>query len=101
MGLRRCGIPPNPPHIVVLIFHALTRSDAPPKVQKYVLKQLCETLPLSAEQQKAFVSSGSLEYVQQLNQTANGKLQEHIETLNSIFPPDVVEYYTPGYVLAP
>lgn len=71
--------------------------DAPPKVQKYVLRQLCETLPSNAQQQKAFVSSGSLAYVQKLNQTAGGKLQEQIETLNSIYPPDVVEYYTPGY----
>jgi len=71
--------------------------DAPPKVQKYVLRQLCETLPSNAEQQKAFVASGSLAYVQELNQSADGKLQEQIETLNSIYPPDVVEYYTPGY----
>lgn len=72
-------------------------SDAPPKVQKYVLRQLAETLPTNTEQQKAFVASGSLAYVQKLNQDADGKLQEHIETLNAIFPPDVVEYYTPGY----
>merc|ERR1712137_860935 len=71
--------------------------DAPPKVQKYVLRQLAETLPNSTEMQKAFVSSGSLAYVQKLNQEADGKLQEHIETLNGIFPSDVVEYYTPGY----
>jgi len=71
--------------------------DAPPKVQKYVLRQLCETLPVNSEQQKAFVTSGSLAYVQELNQTAGGKLQEQIETLNSIYPPELVEYYTPGY----
>ena len=79
---------------------ARTRRDAPPKVQKYVLRQLCETLPINSEQQKAFVVSGSLAFVQQLNQSADGKLQEQIETLNSIYPPDVVEYYTPGYVCA-
>ena len=76
----------------------LNARDAPPKVQKYVLRQLCETLPVNSEQQKAFVTSGSLAYVQELNQTAGGKLQEQIETLNSIYPPNLVEYYTPGYV---
>lgn len=86
-------------YIYIYIPAPLASRDAPPKVQKYVLKSLIDTLPTDAEQQKAFVSSGSLAYCQKLNQECSGKLQEQIEALNSIYPAEIVEYYTPGFVM--
>jgi len=71
--------------------------DAPPKVQKYVLKQLCNSLPGNGANQKAFVTSGALKFVQEMAANADEKLLAIIEDLNAIFPEDLVQYFSPGY----
>jgi hypothetical protein len=71
--------------------------DAPKKVQKYVLKQLCVSLPGNGASQKAFVNSGALKFVQEMAQNADEKLLAIIDQLNAVFPPDLVQYYSPGY----
>ena len=64
---------------------------------RYVLKQLCASLPGNGASQKAFVTSGALKFVQEMAADADEKLLAIIDQLNSIFPQDLVEYYTPGY----
>jgi hypothetical protein len=71
--------------------------DAPQKVQKYVLKQFADTLPNDAAARRTFVESGALKYIQELNQQVGGKLGDIIEQVKSIFPQDVVDYYSPDY----
>eukprot|EP00750_Incisomonas_marina_P031948 INCI859.1.p1 GENE.INCI859.1~~INCI859.1.p1 ORF type:complete len:525 (+),score=114.87 INCI859.1:156-1730(+) len=71
--------------------------DAPPKVQKYVLRQLVSALPGNGSSQKAFVTSGALKFVQEMAADADEKLLAIIDQLNAIFPQDLVEYYSPGY----
>lgn len=71
--------------------------DSPAKVQKYVLKQFAQLLPHDVEARRAFVQSGGLQFLQELNETVGGKLTEFITQINNCYPPEVVEYYSPNY----
>ena len=71
--------------------------DAPMKVQKYVLRQFAQLLPHDVEARRAFVQSGGLQFLQELNETVGGKLSEFIIQINNCYPPEVVEYYSPNY----
>ena len=71
--------------------------DSPVKVQKYVLRQFAQLLPSDAEARRAFVQSGGLQFLQELNETVGGKLSEFIVQINNCYPPEVVEYYSPNY----
>ena len=71
--------------------------DSPLKVQRYVLKQFAQLLPTDVEARRSFVQSGGLQFLQELNETAEGKLSEFILAVNSCYPPEVVEYYSPNY----
>ena len=71
--------------------------DAPMKVQKYVLRQFAQLLPHDVEARRAFVQSGGLQFLQELNETVGGKLSEFILQINNCYPPEVVEYYSPNY----
>lgn len=76
---------------------------APAKVQKYVLRQFASLLPQDVEARRAFVQSGGLQYIQELQQSesqggAGGdRLGEFIVQINACYPSDVVEYYSPNY----
>ena len=71
--------------------------EAPVKVQKYVLKQFAAILPHDVEARRAFVQNGGLQFLQELNETVGGKLTEFIQQINSCYPPQIVEYYSPNY----
>jgi len=71
--------------------------EAPVKVQKYVLKQFASILPHDVEARRAFVQNGGLQFLQELNETVGGKLTEFIQQINSCYPPEIVEYYSPNY----
>ena len=71
--------------------------DSPVKVQKYVLKQFAQLLPHDVEARRAFVQNGGLQFLQELNESVGGKLKEHIEMINSCYPSEIVEYYSPNY----
>jgi len=71
--------------------------DSPVKVQKYVLRQFAQLLPHDVEARRAFVQSGGLQFLQELNETVGGVLGELIQQINACFPPEVVEYYSPSY----
>lgn len=36
-------------------------------------------------------------YMQELNETVGGKLEEYIHAINGCYPPEIVEYYSPNY----
>lgn len=71
--------------------------DSPVKVQKYVLRQFAQLLPHDVDARRAFVQSGGLQYLQELNVNVGGKLEEFIVAINACYPPKVVEYYSPNY----
>ena len=48
------------------------------QVQKYVLRQFAQLLPHDVEARRAFVQSGGLQFLQELNETVGGKLSEFI-----------------------
>jgi Armadillo/beta-catenin-like repeat/HEAT repeat len=70
---------------------------SPVKVQKYVLRQFANLLPQDVDARRAFVQSGGLQYIQELQESVGGKLTEFIVQINACYPPDVVEYYSPNY----
>jgi len=49
------------------------------------------------EARRAFVQNGGLQFLQELNESVGGKLKEHIEMINSCYPSEIVEYYSPNY----
>lgn len=71
--------------------------EAPVKVQKYVLKQFASILPHDVEARRTFVQNGGLQFLQELNETVGGKLTEFILAINTCYPPEIVEYYSPNY----
>jgi len=48
------------------------------------------------EARRTFVKSGGLQTIQSIKAT-NPVLKEHISDINSLYPPDVVQYYSPDY----
>eukprot|EP01083_Nonionella_stella_P021492 59568_1 len=88
------------------------------KIVKFILQQFAKVLPNDTQNRKAFVQSGALQKIQELNclyqqntssdkeEEENGNNQEnvnysdvlqYISTINSCFPPELVQYYSPNY----
>lgn len=92
------------------------------KILKYVVQQFAKVLPNDAHNKKAFVQSGALQKVQELkhrlsaNSGGGGQqpvddqedeenhdesnqqdMLQYIATINSCFPPELVQYYSPNY----
>lgn len=71
--------------------------EAPVNVLKHVLIQFKNCLPNDVQARRNFVQSGGLQIVQQLNEAVGGQLSEIIEEINKCYPPEIVQYYSPGY----
>lgn len=73
--------------------------NTPQKILQYILEQFAKCLPNDHSARKSFVTSGGLQKVQELkaDETANMDLIEYISTINDQFPPEIVQYYSPGY----
>lgn len=69
---------------------------SPPNILKYVVAQFAKVLPNDVEARRTFVKSGGLQTIQGIKAT-NPVLKEHISDINSLYPPDVVQYYSPDY----
>mmetsp|Transcript_17957 Transcript_17957/g.56310 ORF Transcript_17957/g.56310 Transcript_17957/m.56310 type:complete len:105 (-) Transcript_17957:726-1040(-) len=63
----------------------------------HTLKQFSSILPHDVEARRTFVRNGGLQFLQELNETVGGKLTEFIQRINSCYPPEIVEYYSPNY----
>lgn len=70
---------------------------APPNILKYVVNQFAKTLPNNAEAKRTFVQSGGLQKIQEIKAAPGSKLREYIEGINSLYPQDIVQYYSPDY----
>ncbi|CAK9065506.1 unnamed protein product [Durusdinium trenchii] len=74
--------------------------DSPPNILKYVVQQFAKVLPNNVEARKAFVQSGSLQKLQEVQAESGSKLQEMVDTINLQYPPEIVQYYSPNYAQA-
>ncbi|CAJ1442488.1 unnamed protein product, partial [Effrenium voratum] len=80
--------------------------DSPPNILKrpnvkYVVQQFAKVLPNDAEARKAFVQSGSLQKLQEASTEHGSKLQEMVDSINLLYPPEIVQYYSPNYAGTP
>lgn len=73
--------------------------DTPDKILKYVVQQFAKVLPNDSSGKKSFVQSGGLQKIQELkaDEQNNAHIMEYISTINSCFPPELVQYYSPNY----
>jgi len=71
--------------------------DSPPNILKYVVQQFAKVLPNDIDARRAFVQSGSLQKVQEVGAEMGSKLQDFIDTINALYPPEIVQYYSPNY----
>lgn len=66
-------------------------------VAKYIIGQIAKVLPNDPASRHDFVTSGGFATVQALDAAAGSAFREHVEVINSCFPPEIVKYYSPGY----
>lgn len=71
--------------------------NSPPNILKYVVAQFSKLLPRNAKARRAFVVSGSLRKIQEIDAEPGSALSLHIAAINNCFPEDVVKFYSPGY----
>eukprot|EP00920_Eleutheroschizon_duboscqi_P015059 GHVT01034892.1.p1 GENE.GHVT01034892.1~~GHVT01034892.1.p1 ORF type:complete len:520 (+),score=114.65 GHVT01034892.1:489-2048(+) len=72
--------------------------DAPPDILSFVIHQYAKLLPHDLAARRLFVQSGCLQKVLELKNVEPGsQLQQHIDEINALYPPEIVNYYSPGY----
>ena len=71
--------------------------EAPDEILIYVLNQFKKILPSDPNAKKNFVLSGGLKSIQQKSNSENPKLRLCIEDINSNYPQEIVQYYSPDY----
>merc|ERR1712152_23992 len=81
------------------------------KILKYIVQQFTKVLPNDNNNRKSFVQCGALQKIQELKylyETSKDKAENaenvdysdvlsFINTINSCFPPELVQYYSPNY----
>lgn len=72
-------------------------ADAPPEILQHVVAQFAKVLPNDTKARKLFVTSGGLKKVQEIKAEEGSQLAESIRIINSSFPPEIVQFYSPGY----
>lgn len=75
----------------------LLHPDAPQDILKYVCGQYAKVLPTDIAAKREFVANRGLATVQRINADSNSALAEYIQTINSCYPPEIVQYYSPDY----
>ncbi|ESP01576.1 hypothetical protein LOTGIDRAFT_172613 [Lottia gigantea] len=71
--------------------------DAPPNVLKHVVGQFSKVLPHDTKARRLFVTSGGLKKIQEIKAEPGSALAEYINTINNVYPEEIVKYYSPGY----
>lgn len=71
--------------------------EAPDEILIYVLNQFKKILPTDPNAKKNFVLSGGLKNIQKKSNSENSKLRLCIEDINSNYPQEIVQYYSPDY----
>jgi len=72
-------------------------SDAPRNILKYLVHQFAKVLPKNMDARKAFVTSGGLKKIQEIQAEDGSKLREYIDQINVCYPEEIVRYYSPNY----
>ena len=70
---------------------------APNNILTYVCAQFAKVLPQNLEAKRTFVQSGGFQRIQEIKAEPGSKLREYIDEINSHYPQDIVQYYTPNY----
>jgi len=70
---------------------------APPNILTYVTAQFAKVLPSNLEAKRTFVQFGGFQKIQEITAEPGSKLREYIDEINSHYPQDIVNYYSPNY----
>mmetsp|Transcript_26295 Transcript_26295/g.25464 ORF Transcript_26295/g.25464 Transcript_26295/m.25464 type:complete len:98 (+) Transcript_26295:907-1200(+) len=70
---------------------------APNNILTFVCAQFAKVLPAHIEAKKTFVQSGGFQKIQEIQAEPGSKLREYIDEINSHYPADIVNYYSPDY----
>ncbi|KAJ1484166.1 sperm associated antigen 6-like protein [Baffinella frigidus] len=65
-------------------------SDAPRNILKYLVHQFAKVLPKNMDARKAFVTSGGLKKIQEIQAEPGSKLREYIDQINVCYPEEIV-----------
>jgi len=71
--------------------------DSPPNILKHVVQQFAKVLPNDLNARRSFVQSGGLQKIQEVKCEVGTKLYDNIDEINSYYPQDIVNYYSPDY----
>jgi 3-methyladenine DNA glycosylase AlkD len=71
--------------------------ESPPNILKYVVKQFSAVLPNDIQARRSFVQSGGLQKIQEVKAEVGTKLRDYIDEINRLYPPEIVNYYSPNY----
>ena len=72
-------------------------TDSPPKILKNVVRQLTKILTNDISGRKQLVTSGSLQRVQKIQAEPDSKLAHAKNDLNTLYPAELVNFYSPQY----
>jgi len=77
----------------------LLERTTPLSIVTAVVERFAAILNQDTESRRAFVQSGGIQRLQELKEEADpaGDLFMHIEDVNSLYPEDLINYYTPKY----
>lgn len=75
----------------------LLHHEAPQNILKYVCGQFARILPSDIGAKREFVSNRGLATLQKIKPEPGTKLAEYINTINSYYPAEIVQYYSPAY----
>lgn len=61
------------------------------------MHQFAKVLPKNMDARKAFVTSGGLKKIQEIQAEDGSKLREYVDQINVCYPEEIVRYYSPNY----
>jgi len=71
--------------------------DAPDNILKYVVQQFVKVLQHDNNGKKAFVQSGGLQKILEVQADVGSKLHDYVQEIGNMYPPEIVQYYSPNY----
>jgi len=75
----------------------LLLQDAPPNILECVVQRFAELLPNDLNSRCSFARSGGLQKIQGVRAEVGSKLHDCIDEINMMYPPEIVQYYSPNY----
>lgn len=75
----------------------LLHHQAPHNILKYIVGQYAKIVPDNIEEKKRLVASKGLAELQLIEAEPGSELKDAIDLINSCYPEEVVQYYSPGY----